>query len=593
MADFAPKRSMAECDAILTAPGAPFELQHVVIRGVVQRVYKNAPDSLRTLFLGSAQEFSARDYIVFESERYTFGKAFARASRLASIFRQVYGIRKGDRVALVMRNYPEWLISFWAIHLLGAVSVLVNAWLPAKIVSHCIVHTESKLIVMDAEQADNLAPILAKTKKDAGATGVLVARAHDGRHSWKKHAESFEAVMDKYHAIDPKSWEKEPACHPEDGATIYFTSGTTGLPKGVYLTHRAIISACFVMIVASMRTALRLGQDIPEPEATQLSYLLPVPLFHCTGSCSTSIPSTLFGGKIVLMRKWDASQGLDIIEKEKITNTGGVPSIAMDLLAEKDFERRGASLVALVYGGTTSPPQIAEKVGRLPGTLTNGQGYGLTETTGAMSAVIGEDSIARPRAAGYPALVADILIMDPKTGKSLPRGEVGEIWIRSSQVMVGYWKNPEATNRVLTKDGWFNSEDLGSMDEDGFLYVHGRVKDLIIRGGENIDVVGVENALYGDDRVSLCAVVGVPDARLGELPAAVVYLRPNARATEQELIESVRSHLPAFAVPVMIMFSKERFEVNAAGKILKSVLKEKAKREWERRGGRVAAKGRL
>ncbi|KAF8332679.1 long-chain-fatty-acid-CoA ligase [Cantharellus anzutake] len=589
---FKPYRTLEECDAIITTPGSIFEVQQTLIRGAMTKVFKNAPKNARLYFLWFAKNYADREFIVFENERWTYDQAFRDASRAAGVFRDVYGVHKGDRIGIVMRNFPEFIISFFACHLLGAVPVLVNAWLLGKTISYCLTHTQCKLIILDSERADRFERYLESTRIEAGASGTLVVRAHEGRGSWKG-ARNWEAVMKKHAGKEEqKSWLKEPDCEPEDNGYIFFTSGTTGLPKGVLGSQRALVSSAFHNPSVFLRRVLRENESTTiTPPAKQRASLISAPLFHVIALCSGVMARTFLGGKLVLMRKWDVDAGMASNSGSPLLE-GTVPSIVVDLLESERFRNSEHELETISYGGASAPSQLPARLSKL---LFRSLGYGLTETAAGIAAVYGWDSFTRPTAAGYPSVVSDILIVDPHTKTSVPTGHVGEVWIRGPTVMIGYWKNPEATRRVLTPDGWFNSEDIGYLDREGFLYISGRAKDIIIRGGENIDAVAVENALYDDERVLQAIVVGVPDSRLGELPVAVIHLKPGRTATEEELVALTKEKCPAFAVPVMVMFVDKLLEANAGGKVPKIGPRALAKGEWARRkaGAKVKANARL
>ncbi|KAF8322097.1 long-chain-fatty-acid-CoA ligase [Clavulina sp. PMI_390] len=594
-----PKRSLQECKQILHGLQGPLPVHSAVVGGRTVKVFKNTPPNLRTFFLGAVQKQGNLEYLVLDDERYTYRQALEAASRAASIFRDVYGVHKGDRVAIVMRNYLEWAITYWAIHLLGAVPVGVNAFSPASVIAHCLTLTTPKVIVLDAERAIRLSSTLPRVKSDCGATGVLVVvkPVYDGEKTVRA-ALKINGVEDWTKVLGPEtkhtkiakseSWKKEAACTWEDDGSIFFTSGTTGLPKGVLANQLANMTSSYQSFLTVLRSILRRGER-PDPTKTyanQKAALLTIPLFHVTGCTAVLLGSTFIGAKIVMMRRWDVDRAIELLVKEKITNTGGVPSIALDLLESPKFLKTPNYLDLISYGGAPAPPQLARKIGKLKGgTVANGQGYGLTETCASCINISGEDSTARPYSTGLPFPTTDLLILNPKTRKECAPGETGEIWIHGPQVMVGYYKNPAATAKVLSPDGWFNTEDLGSVDQEGFLYIKGRVKDLIIRGGENIDAASLENAFFEDGRVLSCAAVGVPDQRLGELPVVFVVAKQGIEVTEEELLVGARERLPAFAVPVMVLVTKDHapLPVNPGGKIMKDPLRAQAKTSWEKR----------
>ncbi|KDQ17938.1 hypothetical protein BOTBODRAFT_29253 [Botryobasidium botryosum FD-172 SS1] len=589
-----PARSIPECNAILTGPGTPFEIETALVGDRVQRVFKHAPPSMRALWLNSISMYGSKTYIQFESERLSFSDVHSRACRAASVFREVYGVRKGDRVAIVMRNYPEWIIIFWAAHLLGAVVVCVNAWLPAKVLHYCIAHTNSKVVVFDCDRAEVIYRGVEDLKREAGANAVLVVRAHESNRKTWNGMQSWEEVMKRYEGKGDMAWKKEPECLPEDNCSIFFTSGTTGLPKGALSTQRAVMMALFNNLVGYPRAFLRAGQPIPvvDPSAPSKIGLISIPLFHVTACLSSLLPNTATGGHMILMRKWDVKEAVRLIVSEKVTHAGGVPSVVLDLL-ETTLKSTPNSLESFGFGGAPPPAQLTNISRKAFPNVQLMQGYGMTETNSGVATIFGPDYVHRPTSTGYIFPTNDVLIMDPKRLAALPAGQIGEIWLRGSNLMKEYWRNPEATAQAITRDGWLRTGDLGFLDEEGFLYLRDRVKDIIIRGGENVDSTTVEQALLDDPRIMECAAVGVPDKRLGELVAAIAVPRSawtGGKVKEAELIEIANKSLPGFAVPVMVIVQDEPLDRNPGGKVLKKEYRALAKKEWERRGGGEKAK---
>ncbi|KAL5480310.1 hypothetical protein ACEPAI_1580 [Sanghuangporus weigelae] len=620
------------------------EMEHVIIDDRVVKVYKHLPPNIRTFWLSRAAAWQDRDYIVFENERYTYGQVAERASKLASLLYTKYGVRKGDRVAIIMRNYPEFMISFWAIHLLGAVSTMINAWAPRAPLLHCIVSTDPKVIIVDPERAVQLCTdgLLDEARlKSRGLYKAFVVRSTriggvgqnpSVRAKWKSAGITpLETALDAYTGpID--AWNSPPHSSsgsstqgqtqsgssvgplPDDNATIFFTSGTTGLPKGVLSTQRSFLTNTFNTFLAKFRAVLRRGEDLPDLGAAatqpQRGVLISVPLFHVTGLTSAAMSSTALGGKIAFMHKWDKEEAALIIKRERLTSAGGVPSMIMDLI-ESSLDKAGySSLESLSCGGAPSAETMPREVVRRFGAVVDsGQGYGLSETNAIAASVQGEgmytctshtihhvnlmvfvwllykDFIARATSTGLPTPVNDLLVVDPVTLKVLPPGEVGELWIKGANVMRGYWGDKEATRKAITRDGWFKSGDSAYIDEEGFVYIKDRIKDIIIRGGENIHSTEVENALYADERILDAAAVSVPDPRLGELVAAVVATKPHykGQVAEEEVIDNARKLLPAHAVPVLVLVQDELIERNANGKIVKTDLRKRVRREWARR----------
>ncbi|EJD48651.1 long-chain-fatty-acid-CoA ligase [Auricularia subglabra TFB-10046 SS5] len=585
---YTPALTLEECDRILTAPGAMFETERVVVHGQVLRVFKHLPRSLRAFWLDCVRLYGPKDYIVFENQLLTYDEVHSRAAVLACVFRQKYGVRKGDRVAIAMRNCSEYIIAFWACQLLGAVSSHVNAWLPWKPFVHCLTAIEPKVVVLDSERAKLLSPHLGIL---SGGPRVLVARADGGvtlprpftipagMGSVDKDIQSYKGPADE--------WRKEPEAHPDDNATIFFTSGTTGLPKGVLSTQRSFMHGFFGSLYSRERMLLRRGEALwgrGDPN-NKKTFLIGVPLFH--------MGYTYQGWRIGLVRKWDKHAVADFMLREGITGFGGVPSQVLDLM---DTALQGREHIEqMPWGGAPSPAGIISSTGKAFPRSVVGQGYGMTELNAAVVSFAVDDYLARPKSAGLPGPVNEILIMNTDTGKECPAGTVGEIWVRGANVMREYWRDPQETNKVLTRDGWLRTGDLAYVDDEGFLYIVDRAKDMIIRGGENIHSVMVEDAIYADDRVMEVAAVGVPDKRLGELVAVVVVPKEKflGDVTEESVIRIARDQLPGFAVPVMALIERTPLERNAGGKILKKDLKKRVVAGWLRRQQALPVKAKL
>ncbi|KIK68183.1 hypothetical protein GYMLUDRAFT_191347 [Collybiopsis luxurians FD-317 M1] len=584
-----PQRSVEECDSIITAPGALHELETRVVNGSVYRVYKNLWPSLRVFWFQVCELHRDKQYVVYENERFTYAQMLDKSLQVAAMFRVSYNIRKGDRVGLCSRNYIEYLVAFWACHIIGGVPVMLNAWLPQEVLEFCITHTDCKILVLDPERADVLEYSIPKLVEENSMTGVLVFRPHEGKGSWKGIS-SWDDASHKFSNTDTSRIVQEDI-GPEDNAAIYFTSGTTGRPKGVLSTQRQYLTNAFNVLIGSMRNVLRNGEslDQPIPDEPQKGFLISVPFFHVTGTTSQAILASLRGIKIVLIRKWSVQEAVRLIKAENVAIAGGVPSMVNELV-----DTGGISLDSLNFGGAPSSVLLAQKVKfSLPNAILS-QGYGMTETNSVAVSITGSDCELRPGSTGLPTPVNDLLIMDPKTSKEVPVGSVGEVWIKGINVMQGYWKDPEATKRVMTTDGWLRSGDLGYIDQEGFLFIKDRLKDIIIRGGENIDSVSVENAIYAHPDILEAAAIGVPDQKLGELVAVVASLKPSCgKVTEEEVISVARKGLPRFAVPVMVLIQREPLEHTPSGKIIKTNLRKLAADVWRKRTGHKQEKTKL
>ncbi|TFY81448.1 hypothetical protein EWM64_g2562 [Hericium alpestre] len=430
--------------------------------------------------------------------------------------------------------------------------------------------------------------------KEAGTTGILVWEHREGKGEWKGMC-LWSEIMDSYKGDARQILEENPNLSPEDNAIVIFTSGTTGLPKGVLSTHRMFLTNLFNVLASSRRALLRRGDALPSlpgapSNVPQAAILVSVPLFHVTGSTSLSMIATFGGMKVVFMRKWIPDEGARLIKKENITLAGGVPSMVSDLI---NSASGSLPLTGLLFGGAPAPDWLVESSRTAFPSAVMSQAYGLTETN---SVAVGfAEVLAHNVIRGLAAPVCDILIV--KNDKAVPPGEMGEVWLRGPDIMKGYWGDAAATAAAITQDGWLRTGDIGYLDHEGFLYIRDRIKDLIIRGGENIDSVSVENAVSADDRLLEVAAVAVPDKKLGELVSVVVSVKPayHGKVKEEEVIDTARKRLPRFAVPVMILFSEDRLPRNPAGKILKNELRKVARAEWEKRlsSGKTAGSSKL
>ncbi|GAA6049485.1 hypothetical protein JCM3770_007362 [Rhodotorula araucariae] len=591
-----PKRTVQECNDILLSPQSPLVCDELTIGTRRVKAYRNLPASIRDLWLAVAQPFAQREYLVYEGERLTYAQTHEQVLRLASLL-HARGVRKGDRVVIAMRNIPEWTIGWWACHILGGVAVAVNAWLTPAAFCHCIFITEPTAILVDAERAEVLRPRL--TDLRAGGCGTfLVARA-------SAPPAGFEPFLAALAAHTPTALPN-PDIAPEDNAIIFFTSGTTSLPKGVLSTQRQYLSNRWNTASGKVRAILREGGDIPapDPNAPPPSVLLTVPLFHVMGNHSFLLHMTISGGKLVLMHKFSPSVGARLIISEGITNASGVPNQVMQILEELPADTSNVKLEGLSYGGGPPSSRLPEEARkRLPAAMTS-QGYGLTEVNSVATAFAGDDYLARPTSCGLAPPAVDLKIVDPaapmpiSAAAALRPGEVGEICIHGPNVAQGYWRDEEATRKAFDDEGWFRSGDLGYVDEEGFLYIADRAKDIIIRSGENISSVQVENALFAHDAVKEVAVVPVPCEVHGEQVAAVVVLHPPSHAsraagarqpapTEDNLRALAATLLPRHAVPALVVFHADEDEglpKNATGKVVKGELKKVAAADWKRRG---------
>jgi long-chain acyl-CoA synthetase len=361
---------------------------------------------------------------------------------------------------------------------------------------------------------------------------------------------------------------------PDDDATIFYTSGTTGVPKGAVGTHRNICTITANGEYAVQRGAALAGHALPHfTQRPQQARLLSVPLFHVTGCHASMVGSTWSGSKMVMMYKWDPERALQLIEREKLTSFGGVPSMVWEVLESPHFgDYDTSSIQSIGYGGAPAPPELVRRITEHFTLAAPGNGYGLTETSSVAVANGGADYVRKPSSIGRPIAVVDLRIVDP-AGDDVAPGEVGELLIKGPNVVRGYWNKPEETARTFV-DGWLHTGDLASIDDEGFVTIADRAKDVVIRGGENVYCAEVEGVLYEHPAVTEASVLGVPHRILGEEVGAVIVLRPGASATAEELQAHVRERLAGFKVPTHVWFRDEPLPRNPAGKVLKRELRE-------------------
>ena len=563
-----PVTSFDEARRILTGPGMPYEMKTMTIRGRPTRVYINSPTTLRAVF-DMSKQWAEREFIVYEGERLRYDEHYRAVSALARVFTETYCVRKGDRIAIAMRNLPEWSIAFWAAVSIGAVAVAINAWGTGGDLEYALSDSEAKVALVDAERLARLEPELGK----AALSGLVAVRTPREALGSADALEDLIGPPSGYAAL-PDLPPPDNAIEPEDDATIFYTSGTTGRPKGALGTHRNIMTNLVNLGYSSARAMVRrIGAPAPvDPSPPQRVSLLPVPFFHVTGCHSMLLPSLAAGSKIVLMYKWIPERALELIEQEKVNGMTSVPAMVWQLLESPSFATRDlSSFEGLTYGGAAAAPELTQKAKALFPASWPGQGYGATETSSVAAANTGEDYLQRPDSVGLPPPVNDIKIVDPD-GNVLPVGGVGEICIYGPNVVKGYWQKPEATEAAFV-DGWYHTGDVGRLDENGFIYLMDRIKDMLIRGGENIYCVEIEDALYAHPAVMEAAVVGIPDRILGEVVGAAVRIRPGAHATEGELRAHVAKLLAAHKTPVRVDIRNDELPRNANGKTLKSVIR--------------------
>ncbi|MCW2495266.1 AMP-binding protein [Jatrophihabitans sp.] len=545
----------------LTAPGSLFPLVERVVDGKTLQLYDRDPRTLRDAFLHT-RDFGSEDAVVYEGERYTFAEQYDIVLRLAHQLHGRLGVGKGDRVAIAMRNYPEWIFSFWATQVLGAVAIPINAWLAGAELAGILTDCRPDVLIADEERIERMMA--------AGARPVTLRTVIGVRcRQILPDVIPFEEL-----ASTPPPDDSFPAAEvtAEDVSTILFTSGTTGRAKGVIGRHFNHSASLLNKLIRNYTRPLPVDADLStlgRPPAS--NKLTTYPFFHIAG-LNTLYSATYSGHKMVLMYKWDVQEALRIMEAEQINEMAGAPFVVQGLLdAIKVSDRDVSHLTSLGLGGSASPTQLILDIHEtFEGRVDARTGYGLTETTSGVVAIAGRNWVERPGSVGT-ALPTAVIAAMGEDGAILAPGEVGEIVIRGPQVVTGYENLPEETAEAF-RDGWFRTGDLGRIDPDGYVYIVGRLKDLVIRGGENIVSAEVELCLVNHPDVVEAAVVGMPHPSLGEEPAAIVRLRQGASAGESELRAWVSHHLAAFKVPVRIVFVDEPLPRTASGKLVKQSL---------------------
>jgi long-chain acyl-CoA synthetase len=563
-----PAVTLAQANAILTAKGSPFEMETRSIRGVETRVWKNAPPTLRELFLLSRQ-FGPRTFVVYRDERASY-EEFARAALAIAEALQAAGLQKGDRVAIAMRNLPEWPAAFFGCLLAGGVATLLNAWWSGPELEFGLNDSGARFAFVDRERLERIGEHLHNC---AALERVFVCRENeDVAHPKVTRLESILGDISSWRLLPDRPLPAVPL-DPEDDATIIYTSGTTGKPKGAVGTHRNTCTSVLIRPYTLARTFLRRGEAIPapDPKAPPRSSLLVVPLFHVTGCQATMIPMLAAGGKLVFMHKWDPELAMQLIERERITGAGGVPTIAWQLLEHPALGNYDlSSLEAISYGGAPAAAELVRRVKEKFPRSAPATGWGMTEVSGAFTGHQAEDYELRPDSCGPAIPVGDMKVVDPD-GHELPPGGVGELMVKGPNIVRGYWRNSKATAESFA-EGWLRTGDIARLDDEGFCYILDRAKDMLIRGGENIYCIEVESALYEHPAVIDAAVVAIPHHSLGEEPGAVVTLKAGLHASEEELRGFVAERIAAFKVPVKIVFSADMLPRNANGKVLKNEL---------------------
>ena len=569
--------SLDAATAQMTSPGQMFETERATVHGVDMTVWKHAPASLRQV-LDLSLAHAGRDFLVYEGQRVTFDEHYRIASTLARRLGE-RGVAPGDRVAIAARNLPQWVEAFWAGVLAGAVVVPLNAWWTTDELSYGLSDSGSTVVVVDEERLERIRPALDEL---SFVTTVLVVGDEPGRPARLGDPHPRVAIVDFVEAVGdvaPDATPPEIDRGPDDDVTMFYTSGTTGRPKGAVGTHRNIITNMMNLFFIGQRATLRFG-DTGDGAGLPAAYLLSVPLFHATGCMSVLITCTAISGKLVMVHHFEAGHALKLIESERLTSIGGVPTVVMQILDHPDLARADTSSVSSVaYGGAPAPPDLVRRIRAAFPKAQPSNGYGLTETSAVTSLNTGADYVERPDSCGPAVPVCEVAVVpegyegdEPSPERDRGPHVVGELWIKGPNVVRGYWNKPEATAQSFTR-GWLHTGDVARVDDEGFIYIVDRAKDMIIRGGENVYSVVVEAAIFEHPDVADCAVIGLPHPTLGEEVAAVIVLRPGRPVEAEEVTRHVAERLARFEVPTRVFLRAAPLPRNPQGKVLKRELR--------------------
>ena len=544
----------------LTGPGGDFEIIRANVFGNDIKTYKNAPKSVREFWLSTAQ-YGDRTYLIYENEKLTYKQAHEQVGAVAA-WLMTQGVQPGDRVAVSMRNYPEWMLIYWACTSIGVAIVGMNAWWTAEEMSYALADAQPKVLFLDQERLNrvNERPDMAEGIK---LVGVRLAKLTDSVTPWSEVIAHGGAMP-------------EVEVETDSDACIFYTSGTTGFPKGAQLTHRGCVANLMNMMYsrASSALAVQWATGVAPPADPPIPVtLITTPLFHVTANNCGAYAATAVGGALVFMYKWDAGEALEIIERERVTGMSGVPVMARELINHPEFTTRDtSSLLVLGGGGAQVPPDLVHKIDEQVPTARPNTGYGMTETCGIITSIAADFFVDKPDSAGPYMPNFEAKCVDDE-GNDVPEGELGELWVRGSSVIKGYINRPEATTASIT-DGWLHTGDVGRIDEHGFIYLVDRKKDMVLRGGENVYCAEVESVIYRHPAIAECCVFGVPDERLGEEVGAAIVLKPGETLSEQELLDHCLAIMAKHKAPRFFWFMEELLPRNASGKFLKRQIRE-------------------
>ena len=558
----------AEVRAQLTGPGGMFEVVTEEVQGRPTEVYANRMPSLRSVLEVGLLRGDEQTFIAYGDRRYSFGEFGRLANGVARALRDDFGLAKGDRVAVLSQNNPEWCLSFWATVSQGGVLVGLNGWWTTDEIEYGLQDSGAKVLVADRKRFERIVDSL-DTAPDLEHIFLVDCSPADLGLADDTRLHEFSELTG---SPSPELIDQEVA--EDDYAVIFYTSGTTGRPKGAISTHRSMIANLQNTMFNAVAGSMTGGGALPDGGGQNVS-LFTSPLFHVSGCHSTLVVGLLAGLKLVMPEgRFTPETALELIQEHKVTVWATVPTMVWRVCEHPDRHDYDTSSVrSVAFGGSPSADELQRMIHEtFPNVSSTSNAYGLTETSSVATVISGQDALDKPTSVGPPVPTVHLKIVD-SVGEDLGIGQTGEVCISGPILMAGYWNKPEATAEAIDRDGWLHTGDVGHVDPEGFLFITDRKKDMIIRGGENIYCVEIEQRLVGHPDIADAAIIGVAHPELGEEVKAVVQLEEGATLSEADVKQWVAEGLAAFKVPAYVDLTTDKLPRNASGKLLKNVLR--------------------
>jgi long-chain acyl-CoA synthetase len=559
----------AEVRAQLTGPGGMFEVTRTEVLGRPMEVYANRMPSLRSVAEVGLMRGDDQTFIVYGDCTYGFGTFVQTSNSVAHALRDRFGMAKGDRVAVLSQNNPEWCLTFWATVSQGAIVVGLNGWWTTDEIEYGLQDSGARVLVADRKRFERIAASL-DSAPDLEHVFLIDCSAADVGLADDARIHSFSELIGS-----PTADFVAEDIAEDDAAVIFYTSGTTGRPKGAISTHRSMISNLQNTMYNAVAGSMAGGGALPDAGGGANVALFTSPLFHVSGCHSTLVVGLLAGLKLVMPEgRFTPETALELIQEHHVTVWATVPTMVWRVCEHPDrHDYDLTSVRSVAFGGSPSADELQRMIREtFPNVSSTSNAYGLTETSSVATVISGQDALERPTSVGPPVPTVHVKIVDA-AGKEVAALETGEVCITGPILMAGYWNKPEATAEAIDADGWLHTGDLGHVDEDGFVYITDRQKDMIIRGGENIYCVEIEQRLVSHPHIADAAVIGVPHPELGEEVKAVVQVEAGESLTEAEVRQWVADGLAAFKVPAYVEIVTDKLPRNASGKLLKNVLR--------------------